>query len=84
VGQNVIVKLENFPFEEWGSLTGTIKSISEVPKQDIGEESYYTLFIIMNDLTTSYGGYFGSISASHFGVIVPVVSVQTVPFFLKH
>jgi uncharacterized membrane protein YraQ (UPF0718 family) len=27
----------------------------------------------------SKDGYFGSICATHFGVIVPVISVQTVP-----
>ena len=50
-GQEVIVKLDNYPFEEWGSLQGTIKNISEVPKQ--GEQSFYTLYIEVDDLTTS-------------------------------
>ena len=34
------------------------------------------------DLTDA--GYHGSISATHFGRCMPVISVQTVPFFLKH
>nr|WP_298994819.1 HlyD family efflux transporter periplasmic adaptor subunit [uncultured Allomuricauda sp.] len=50
-GQKVIVKLDNYPFEEWGSLTGEIFSISEVPKQ--GEQTLYTLYININGLTTS-------------------------------
>ncbi len=53
VGQTVIIKLANYPFEEWGSLTGEIKSISEVPKQ--GEEALYTLFVELDSLTTSFG-----------------------------
>ncbi len=53
VGQKVIVKLANYPFEEWGSLEGTIANISEVPQQ--GEEAFYTLYIEIASLTTSYG-----------------------------
>lgn len=52
VGQEVIVKLDNYPFEEWGSLKGIVKNISEVPKQ--GEQNFYTLYIELNDLTTSF------------------------------
>jgi len=53
VGQKVLIKLANYPFEEWGSLEGKITNISEVPKQ--GEESYYTLYIEIENLETSYG-----------------------------
>ncbi len=52
-GQKVLIKLDNYPFTEWGSLEGEIQSISEVPKQ--GEEAFYTLYIKLNGLTTSYG-----------------------------
>lgn len=52
-GQKVIIKLENYPFEEWGSLEGHIESISEVPKQ--GERTLYTLYIDVEGLQTSYG-----------------------------
>jgi len=52
-GQKVIIKLANYPFEEWGGLEGEIQNISEVPKQ--GEEAFYTLYIKLNGLTTSYG-----------------------------
>lgn len=53
VGQKVIVKLDNYPFEEWGSLQGTVATISEVPRQ--GEETFYTLYIELDGLTSSYG-----------------------------
>ncbi|UOY08254.1 HlyD family secretion protein [Muricauda sp. SCSIO 64092] len=52
-GQKVIIKLDNYPFEEWGSLMGEIENISEVPKQ--GEETFYTLYIGVRELTTSFG-----------------------------
>lgn len=52
VGQKVIIKLANYPFEEWGSLEGEIQNISEVPKQ--GEEAFYTLYIKLKGLNTSY------------------------------
>ena len=52
-GQKVIIKLDNYPFEEWGSLIGEIENISEVPKQ--GEETFYTLYIGVRELTTSFG-----------------------------
>lgn len=52
VGQKVIIKLANYPFEEWGSLEGIIQNISEVPKQ--GEEAFYTLYVKLDGLTTSY------------------------------
>ncbi|MEM6893425.1 MAG: HlyD family efflux transporter periplasmic adaptor subunit [Bacteroidota bacterium] len=53
VGQKVVVKLDNYPFEEWGSLEGTIQNISEVPKK--GMDTNYTLFIAIDGLETSFG-----------------------------
>lgn len=50
-GQNVIIKLDNYPYQEWGSLEGTISSISEVPKQG---DQMYTIFIDMDGLVTSF------------------------------
>ncbi len=50
-GQEVIIKLNNYPYQEWGSLKGTINSISAVPKQ--GEASY-TIFIKLESLNTSF------------------------------
>lgn len=52
-GQDVIIKLDNYPFEEWGSLKGKIQSISEVPQQ--GEQTFYTLYIDLEGLDTSFG-----------------------------
>ncbi|NKI30796.1 HlyD family secretion protein [Croceivirga thetidis] len=52
-GQSVLVKLDNYPYEEWGSLSGKIESISEVPLQ--GEETVYTLYITLENLETSFG-----------------------------
>ncbi|MEX0315616.1 MAG: HlyD family efflux transporter periplasmic adaptor subunit [Allomuricauda sp.] len=50
-GQKVVIKIEKYPFEEWGGLQGSIEDISEVPNQ--GTESFYSLYIKVNGLTTS-------------------------------
>lgn len=50
VGQNVIIKLENYPPEEWGNLTGKILKIGAVPNQ--GEDSY-AVYISVDSLITS-------------------------------
>ncbi len=54
VGQRVIIKLDNYPNQEWGSLEGKIVSISDVPKR--GEQiAEYTIYVdIIGGLTTSY------------------------------
>lgn len=52
-GQKVIVKLTNYPFEEWGSLKGKIDTVSEVPVQD--QKSFYVAYITLDDFKTSYG-----------------------------
>jgi multidrug resistance efflux pump len=33
-GQKVLIKLQGYPFEEFGALNGTIKSIAELPSKD--------------------------------------------------
>ena len=54
VGQKVIIKLDNYPSQEWGSLKGNIVNISDVPKQ--GEQlAEYTIYVDIESLTTSYG-----------------------------
>jgi len=53
-GQDVIIKLDNYPFQEWGSLHGKIVSISGVPKQPKQGESIYTIFINVDSLETSF------------------------------
>jgi multidrug resistance efflux pump len=50
-GQRVNIKLNNYPFEEYGMLQGRVESISLVPKAD-----NYTLTIsLTSELRTSYG-----------------------------
>lgn len=50
-GQKLIVKLDNYPFQEWGSLGGEIVDISAVPKK--GEASY-SIAVRLDSLVTSY------------------------------
>lgn len=51
-GQKVIIKTDNYPHPEWGSLTGFVTSISSVPKQGLAE---YAISVRIKSLTTSYG-----------------------------
>jgi multidrug efflux pump subunit AcrA (membrane-fusion protein) len=59
IGQEVIVKLDNFPFQEYGSVTGKVKSISlttnitKTDKNDI--ETYMVIIDFPNQLKTNYG-----------------------------
>ncbi|WP_299885413.1 HlyD family efflux transporter periplasmic adaptor subunit [uncultured Lacinutrix sp.] len=53
-GQDVIIKLNNYPYQEWGSLNGTINNISAVPKQVGQGEASYTIFIDVSSLETSF------------------------------
>jgi hypothetical protein len=46
VGQDVIIKLDNFPYQEFGSLDGTVTSISSVPK-----ENNYLVEVSLTDRT---------------------------------
>ena len=58
-GQEVIVKLDNYPYMEYGSVTGRIKSISlttnitKTEKTDV--ETYMLLVDFPNQLKTNYG-----------------------------
>lgn len=52
IGQEVLIKLDNYPFEEWGSLRGHVKEISEVPKD--GGQPFYTMYVSMDSLKTSF------------------------------
>jgi hypothetical protein len=49
VGQNVNIRLENYPFEQFGLLRGTIYSISEIPNLD----KYYVSIELPDKLYTS-------------------------------
>jgi len=51
LGQRVNIKLNNYPFTEYGMLQGVIRSISEVPDGD-----NYSLDVeLSNGLVTNYG-----------------------------
>lgn len=49
-GQKAIIKVEAYPFEEFGTLDATISNVSLVPQDD----KFYVEFILTNNLTTSY------------------------------
>jgi len=52
-GQKVNLKLENYPYYEWGMLRAKVGSISQVPKG--GDNPGYVVYLIVEDLKTSYG-----------------------------
>ena len=52
-GQKVILKLENFPFREWGTLNATVETISEIPQQE--NETGFLVYFKIDSLTTSHG-----------------------------
>lgn len=60
VGQEVIVKMEDYPFLEYGSVKGIVKSISlttNTQKTDKGDiETYQVLVDFPQQLKTNYGG----------------------------
>lgn len=51
-GQEVLIKLENYPYREWGLLKGQVINISQIPKR--GNQSYYTVSVTIPNLITSY------------------------------
>lgn len=50
MGQFVNIKLENYPYQEYGMLEGSVKSISLMPKN----QNYAIEVSLSNSLTTSY------------------------------
>lgn len=50
-GQKVLIKLDNYPYQEWGSLSGKVVTMSAVPKQG---EAFYTVYIRVDNLRTSF------------------------------
>lgn len=50
-GQKVRVKLDNYPYHEYGQLEGTVSSISLIPNED----SYRVEFSLTNGMKSSYG-----------------------------
>ena len=61
VGQEVVVKLDDFPYLEYGSVKGTVESISISKKQEQTAqgtiEAYLVLVKFDNGLKTNYGEY---------------------------
>ena len=51
IGQSVHIYLDNFPHQEYGTISGTVRSLSALPKQ-----GYYRVTVAFpNGLTTQYG-----------------------------
>lgn len=59
IGQEVIVKLDNFPYLEYGSITGVVKSISlttnTVKTEKSQLDTYMVLVTFPDQLKTNYG-----------------------------
>lgn len=52
-GQKVYLKLDNYPYREWGMIKARVNSISEVPSREIVPS--YIVYIDVDSLVTSYG-----------------------------
>lgn len=61
VGQDVVIKLDNYPFNEYGSVKGQVKVISQLANQteDVAGKNIINTYLITvdlpNKLTTNYG-----------------------------
>lgn len=51
-GQDVIIKLDTYPFEQYGYINGRVEGISSIPDQQSME---YSVFVSIDSLTTNYG-----------------------------
>ncbi len=51
LGQKVIIRLDNYPYTEFGVLEGSVKKISTLPKQN----SYAVEITLPDQLTTNHG-----------------------------
>ncbi|UJH92732.1 HlyD family secretion protein [Antarcticibacterium sp. 1MA-6-2] len=52
-GQKVYLKLDNYPYREWGMIKARVNSISEVPSRETVPS--YVVYIDVDSLVTSYG-----------------------------
>lgn len=52
-GQEVYLKLDNYPYTDWGVVKARVNSISEVPSREIIPS--YVIYLDVENLTTSYG-----------------------------
>lgn len=51
-GQDVMIKLDNYPYHEWGLVQGKVINISETPKK--GNDTYYSVYVEIPSLITTY------------------------------
>ncbi|QHI37803.1 Leukotoxin export protein LtxD [Kordia antarctica] len=55
VGQSVLIKLDSYPYQEWGSLSGEIINISGVPQMSTqGGLAMYVAYLKVNSLESSF------------------------------
>ncbi len=52
IGQNVLLKFQSYPFQEFGSVLGKIEFISDIPTEGSG---YLAKVNLVNGFTTTYG-----------------------------
>lgn len=52
-GQKVFLKLDNYPYREWGMIKASVNSISEVPTRETVPA--YIVYLDVDNLITSYG-----------------------------
>jgi len=59
LGSRVVVKLDNYPYTEFGSIEGTVSSISLLAEPQKTEQSVIETYLLIVDLpkglTTNYG-----------------------------
>lgn len=53
IGQSVLISLENYPSKEWGKLSGTVKSISDIPKNN--SNPVLVVYLSIESSETNYG-----------------------------
>lgn len=53
IGQSVLISLENYPSKEWGKLAGTVKSISDIPKNN--SNPVLIVYLSIASSKTNYG-----------------------------
>lgn len=55
IGQSVLIKLDSYPYQEWGSLTGEIINISGVPQLSLqGGPPMYVAYLKVESLESSF------------------------------
>lgn len=55
IGQSVLIKLDSYPYQEWGSLSGRIINISGVPQLSTqGGPAMYVAYLKVDSLNSSF------------------------------